>query len=109
VRLGQIAFFPDGLKNRLDSQIEQRMEYSATQPDNEKQYSFHINLLAPDPRTFVFHRDLLADKNPAACTVACTSFLLWFGYRWRAPTRTRFRFSYDDFLAGSQEHVKKNH
>jgi len=41
------------------------MENSTTQPDNEKQYSFHLLLLVPDPRTVVLHQDLLADKHPA--------------------------------------------
>jgi len=85
------------------------MEYSATQPDNEKQYSFHITLLAPDPRTFVFHRELLADKNPVVCTVVCTSFLLWSGYRWPATAPNAVSFFHDAFLAGHRVHVKKNH
>lgn len=46
MHLGQVAFFPDRLKNRFDSQIEQRMEQSTTQPDNEKHYAFHLHLLA---------------------------------------------------------------
>jgi len=44
--LGEVTLFPDGLKNRFDSQIEQRMEYSTTQPDNEKYYGFHLLLPA---------------------------------------------------------------
>ena len=46
IHLGQVAFFPDRLKNRFDPQIEQSMEQSTTQPDNEKHYAFHLHLLA---------------------------------------------------------------
>jgi hypothetical protein len=52
------------------------MENSTTQPDNEKQYSFHLLLLVPDPRTVVLHQDLLADKHPALSVDFCTSFLI---------------------------------
>jgi hypothetical protein len=52
------------------------MENSTTQPDNEKYNSFHLLLLAPDPRTVVVHQDLLADKNPVHYVLRGTSFLL---------------------------------
>lgn len=45
---GQVTLFSDRLKNRFDSQIEQCMENSTTQPDNEKDYGFHNFLLAPE-------------------------------------------------------------
>ena len=49
----QIAFLPHGLQDRFDPQIEQRMEKSTTQPDDEKHYCFHPFLLdsgLPGPR-----------------------------------------------------------
>jgi hypothetical protein len=51
------------------------MEDSTTQPDNEKQYSFHLLLLVPNPRTVVLHQDLLADKHPALSRFFSTSFV----------------------------------
>jgi hypothetical protein len=46
LQLRQVTLFPDRLKNRFDSQIEQCVKNGPTQPNNEKKYGFHLRLPA---------------------------------------------------------------